>query len=497
MNDVPAYGGGISQLAIRNGTYGIKAGSLWRAGVWFYSIEKIVIDNCTVWDIWLENNSMSVVRDVLVNASTLVGGGNSGMMFIGASSGSTAIYNNNNSHFENLTFSGTSTTSARNIVFSCRSTATSNNDTFFSNVQVNTGTYIKSATGTTSGTTAVSVPDSTLFPVDLPVCVSTSGNGMNKWVTHFVISSSANVITLGQYAGGTPITFGTGTLPLQTFGYPHIEGLVSFNGSDRTGAHIQPFNFVGMDLEGPATTCVAIDNGTGFIQQGTYNGTGQGTQLASTYCMRNSAVEIHCANPVFLDYDGGSANGSTFFGAIYDAPGFLPIVNYNQPSGFIKNQSTGSVGGSALPRILFGGTTQTLTGVAGLFGIYPGGATFIYPGNSLGRKVGAISTATYTMDGSQAGAATYTGATNGTWTLPTLAGTAGGQANQYLGCEYSICNGSQTGGVILTLALSNGTFNRQVAKTSYTLAVGTSITVVGQTDGTNYWWQVIGNNGAV
>ncbi|MEI7503633.1 MAG: hypothetical protein WCJ61_10155 [Paludibacter sp.] len=499
INDIPVEGGGISNLAIQNVTYGIKAGSLWRPGIWFYSIEKIITTACSQWSLWLENNSMSVVRDALIINSNSVGGD----MFIGASSGTAAVYNNNNSHFENITISGTSSSIAsRHFVASIRTPGTSNNDTFVENLQVNTGGYSATATGTPAGSSSanISVPNSSVFPVDIPITVTSSSNGLSAYRTYFVKTSASNVITISDTLGGTAKTFSaTTTLALATYGYPHIEFGCSFQGSSSSGCMIQPFTFIGLDLEGGATTSIAIcDNngGGGYIQVGTNNGQSQGSNLASHFAFRNAGVQLIAHEPSIFDFDFNAASQCWVIGYAFDTSTTVTFPGDATPCGLVRNFGTTSAGGASYNRLSLATGSYANNALGGIFGVNGGGHPWIYSANALGQKVSYTTATGFVLYGNYAGAITYTGTTSTTWALPTLGGTQGGSPNNYVGCRFEICNGA-TNASVLTLNVQTGQpFNRQSAKTSYTLAAGTSISVIGQTDGTTYWWQVTGNNGA-
>jgi hypothetical protein len=483
--DRTVEGGGITKMAFRNFSYAIKSGALYRAGVRTYAVDDIYLDTCTEWFLWFENSSYSRFLNIYTGTVGFVNG-----LFFGCSSG--AVYNNTNNHYEHITLDTLEgTLKSRYLVMGCRAPNTAVNDTCMYNIQVNSGTNNISFTGTPAGGASadVSVPNGSLLAIDLPVIVKTTVNGLQSYITYFIKTIVGNTITLALKPGGTAITFASTTaLPLFSYGFPHIEFATSFEGSDLTACQIQPFTLSGMDFEGGATTSILVVDGNGTMQQGTHNGQGQGVDIATNYCLRNSSVVITNSNPCLYDFDGSSAGSSILNAHAFDNGSNTPFPN-STPLGLIRSFGRGAIMLNLANRGL--GANARLNG---LLGVNPSGGNFIYPYGSIGQSVQASTSASLNMSGTHLGAIAFTGTANATWTLPTLAGVIG--SNSYFGGVFEIANASTTAGVVLTLNSAAGQgFNRQ-SKTSYSLALGQSISVRAMTDGTNFWWQVTGNNGA-
>ena len=485
--DITVHGGSITGIGLKNFTFAVKTGALFRPGVWQYKISDCFIQSCSQWAMWCENSSLSNFSNIYVQGLGFVNG-----MFFGCSSGT--AYNNTNNHYENITFDTTAGgIRSRYLVMGCRAPNTAVNDTVMQNIHVNSGSNLLTVTGTPAGgaSTNISVPDSSVFALDMPVFVNATVNGLNAFVTYFVTFASGNIIRLANNPGGTPITFAAVTaLPLRCFGFPHIEFATSFQGSDLTGCQIQPFTISGLDLEARATTSIVVVNGTGYIQHGTSNGQAQDVSLASNYCFRNSAVVLINASPSIYDFDGNAAAQSMLYGYAFDNGSNTPFPNAT-PQGFVR-----SFGRSTMLLNLATRGLGANARINGLAGVNPSGGNFIYPYGSIGQSVQVSTSTSLGMFGTHLGAIAFTGTANATWTLPTLSGSIG--SNSYFGGVFEIANASTTGGVVLTLnsAVGQG-FNRQ-AKTSYSLALGTSISVRAMSDGgTDFWWLVTGNNGAV
>lgn len=484
--DRTVFGGGITKMGFSNFTYGIKSGALYRGGVELYTVDDVIFDNCNQWCVWFENSSYSRFKNFYVRNDGYVNG-----LFFGCSSG--AVYNNTNNHYENITMDTISSTiKSRQIFMGTRAANTAVNDTVMYNVQVNTAVNELAVNGTPVGGASVdiSVPDSSLLAIDMPVVVKTTVNGLNAYVTYFVTYATGNIIRLANNPGGTNITFAATTvLPLFCYGFPHIDFSTSFEGSSLTGCQIQPFTLHGLDLEGGATTSVLVVSGTGNIQQGTSNGQSQGTAIATQYCFRSSQVQLTNVATALYDFDAVSATGSLVIGAIHDNTTNSPFPN-STPQGLIRSFGRGALLLNLCTRGL-GANAR----IEGLQGVNPSGGNFIYPHGSIGQDVQVSTSTSLSMFGAHLGCIAFTGTANATWTLPTLAGALA--VNSYFGGVFEIANASTTGGVVLTLNSAAGQgFNRQ-AKTSYSLALGTSITVRAMIDGSNFWWHVVGNNGAV
>jgi hypothetical protein len=80
------------------------------------------------------------------------------------------------------------------------------------------------------GNAAVHVADSTLFPVGTPIQFEADANGFKRGAIYFVLSSSANSLTVARIAGGSPIS-ASGGLPVGA--YPTPQPLIFTAGTPR------------------------------------------------------------------------------------------------------------------------------------------------------------------------------------------------------------------------------------------------------------------------
>jgi hypothetical protein len=71
----------------------------------------------------------------------------------------------------------------------------------------------------TNASPNIGVPNAALFPAGQPVQFDTTANGFTAAVTYFVLTSAANVITVGATAGGSAIS-ATGSTAVNVFQSP-------------------------------------------------------------------------------------------------------------------------------------------------------------------------------------------------------------------------------------------------------------------------------------
>lgn len=471
----------IRDLALKGGRNGIKVGALYQGGAYQSSIRRIRIESCTEWGMHVENWQYSHMSEIDIAPSA-------GQKGVGRIVGSVpaTIFNHGNLFISDL-FSEGGDRYTRGWCFHARGATTSSfNDIFVADLQRNcSGSKLTVAATMANGNPEITVPDSSLFPVDLPVTVSASVNGFTRWATYFVIVSGANKVQLANQMGGVAVVpNGATAVNLITWGWAGLE-IVGYGVTGSNGSDIQPSTFSGLDIEGKGTNMVVLQNANVHVGIGTAFNT-QDTDLATTVCARSVfGGTINSSGTVSTDFDSGSAGALWATGlrrrTDQTNPGYMP-------QGLVRTE-TGRMGLN-LGTIPNGGVDIALEA------LNISGRAFMYPHNPIGQRVATFTALTGGLAGQEAGAYAFVGTANSVRTLPTLSGAAGA-TNTYNGVVYELANCSTTPGVTLTINTAAGQpFNRQTGKTSMVLAIGQSISVRAQTvNGAEWFWQVVGNNG--
>lgn len=340
------------------------------------------------------------------------------------------------------------------------------NDLMVNGVQVNhnyTALTTQTSGALTNGSANIPVTDSSKFPVDMPVYVSTAGNpnGFTTNATYFVISSAANVIQLSTTLGGAPKTStGVATMAVNTYGYPALE-VWSINAVTSTTGVIN--STIGcIDVEGNSTAKILAQNINSINFKINFCDLARGAE----FCARSvggAGVEYY-GSGVGCDIDSTSA--ITWIGRI------ASIIGTTSPVGTYR------VG--ANPLVSFGGDVRypALTNMSSALGNW----------NKTYQPVGMAQTdrtGSRTFAGYDYGPNTYSGAGGHTWTLPTVSDVS--TTNTTIGLWWSFHNASASPLTISTDGTQ--TFNNQVGKTSFVLPAGASVKCTGAktTGGTLYW----------
>jgi len=467
----------VRNLAIKGGTYGIKAGALYKGGCYFGVLSGLHVEDCSEWAIWLENWQYSTIEHIYTRAAST----SKGHQWYGASSNT--VFNHGNLQMQEL-FAESGGTRTRGIVFMARGTGTAFNDVHVRKLQRNaTGAKLSVAATMANGSADITVPDASQFPVDIPVTVTASVNGFTKWASYFVIYSSGTTIRVSDSMGGTAKSAtGSTAVNIDTYGYPGLEVV----GYGIQGANvIQPGSWTALDLEGVGTTMCVVQNANPNMDFSTmfYE---QGTNLASNIVARFvSQGGFRSTAQVVPDFDSSSAAGFLSYGYIKNVA--AERIGSSAPQGMVKT-TTGKSG-------LHLGNQNNNVDVA-LEAVNASGQSWLHPAHSMGQRVQVSTSTSQTLNGASLGAIAFTGTSNAVWTLPTLSGTSSGATNTYIGATLEIANCSTSAGVTLTINVAAGQpFNRQAAKTSVVLALGQSFTIRAQYDGAAWFWQVVGNNG--
>ena len=469
----------MRNMALKRGRYGIKVGALYRSGLFNSSLRDLQIAECSAWGLWLEN--MGNVRLQSIDDAPTAGSAGS-MMF--AASGAT-IWNHGNMSLIDIHSDG-GDYKTRGIVFMARgSVGTNLNDiNVFRMMRSASGQLngIRAAATMSNGSSSITVPDASAFPLDMPVTFTTSANGFTQWQTYFVVSSSGTTIQIADSMGGSPINANnSNAVQICCFGQSAVE-IIGYG----TNNFVQPSKFTGLDLEGYANSMLHIQRSSVDVELGMMF-TGRGTAVASTLVCRSGFGRISGNGNSSVDLDGATVNNTMFAGMNVDvSQGRLQ----NNPLGLVK-YSDGKLGVNLWPAINQGSDMS-------LRGIGVPGMAHVYPEHPISQRIWQSNSTTIGMFGPHMGSGSFVGTANAAWTLPTLSGAAGGATNTWLGATFEVANASTTAGVTLTLNTAAGQpFNRQAGKTSAVMQPGQSISVRAQTNGGSEWfWQVVGNNGA-
>lgn len=340
------------------------------------------------------------------------------------------------------------------------------NDLMVNGVQNNhnyTALTTQTSGALTNGSANIPVTDSSKFPVDMPVFISTAGNpnGFTTNATYFVVSSAANVIQLSANLGGTAKTStGTATMAVNTYGYPALE-VWSINAPTSTTGLVNSI-FTGIDVEGNTSAKIVAQNINSINFKINFCDFVSGAE----FCARDVSgcgVEYYGSG---VGLDISSSSQVTWTGRINS------IIGTTSPVGTYR---LGTV-----PLTSFGGDVRypALTNMSSALGNW----------NKTYQPIGMAATdrtASKTFTGYDYGPSTYSGAGGHTFTLPTVTDVSA--TNTTIGLWYSFHNSSAAS---LTVG-TNGTqtFGNQAGKTSFVLPAGASVKCTGAktTGGTLYW----------
>lgn len=487
---------GFSDLAVINCQYGAKIGALANPGMWHTRISNVYAYNCSQWGWWFENFQECVFDRV---EDRHCGNGQAYLC-------SMANYNMGNSSAYHLFHEGNLTNYGRGIVIGSRNSSgigagnatlsgsCTMNDFNVYDIQGNvSGSRLSVAATMTTSSANITIPDASKFPIGMPVMFDSSVNGFRKWLPYFVktCNTSTNVITVSDQMGRGNVLTSNGNTVVNIIGagFPSVE-----HAAYDSASTLQECTIDGADIE-----CVSITN---FLLQGanarvgiTTIGGVRGTIAALISSIGGTFTQLTCTQPLSIYVDQVSAPTTHLMGChLYDDTGVHPFPGYFSPVGhfysrarsssvFSVNHKLGELNGSLAPVGSFGQVT-------------PGNMCQLMPLVAIGQRTNYAPFTNLNLDDDRAGSIGYTGATNTTWTLPTLHDTPG-TPNSNVGTIYEVSNDSTVGGVVLTLVSSSGQyFGRSGTKASYTIPVNGSITIRGAYDGTIWYWRIIAINSA-
>lgn len=492
----------LENLFFENFSYAVRGGSLYNTGFFESSFKNLVAKNCSVWSFYQENCSNNRYENIRTrgNAAAATGG-----QFYGASQNGGGFVHGNSTH--TYLFNENTQSYQRGIVIRTYASGvgvTSMNQMDFSHVQSNQQATLTTETATLhNSSTAVTVTNVSRFRVDMPVAFTIAngpggGYDYSPYQAYFVLSISGNDITLARTQRGTAITW-TGadlaTRDLLVAGFPEIE-VVGYSGTNDPAAPggasgvFQSVSITGLDVEGTSGTPILFQNCPFELQVDTLPpASGRGTTLFNHLCVRGGSGRWQAMAACYTDIDSGAMP------TVFTAGGVVPGWSNAAPIGVWKD--------SALDKKVIN-LDNSLNGVSHSLISQrdaTGGKAFLYPEQPIGQRQDYLSTATLTLNTGNAGVTCYTGAGGNTWTLPLLTAGRGGtgtNTNGYsAGAIYTIVN---TGAGTLTLNTNSASQPYGFPGSGLThaaLTQGDSITVVACYDGTNMFWAVISNEGAV
>jgi hypothetical protein len=469
---------GIYDLGVQGFRNGCKIGSNYNPGAAYSTFSNICAIGCSGWGWWFEN-CIHNRYDKVYSLANLTGG-----QRYRSSSTSSILAPANNQIGEIVSSIPAGSITARGIVISCAN-GTGGGIASAQIVQSNRfngGTTTQAAT-MSSSSTSIGVTDLSKFLPFMPVAFSASANGFVKNQIYFVQtvsgSSGAGNITVANTPYGSAIAATSNSaVNILSQGFPCLEVIAE----DSNGASNPNLTYIGfLDLEAGGTAKLVANN---FSVPFYWNANGVSSASSTEdICFRscNTVGTVNSGNSLNIDADSGSVNNIYNIGGL--GANSLPAGGYQgifgNGTGRSLNLGYNSFQGSGAPTF-----ANKSPG---------GGADYTYPGLALGQLTFPFGNTTVPATlsaGLGAGCFPYQGTTSGTWTLPTITAALNG-------CPFEIANASTTSAVVLTLAAGSGqNFNGQSSKTSYTMALGASISVRAvYTGGTNFW-QVTGNNGA-
>ena len=483
------YSAHIRDLSIFRARRGITLGAKWKAGVYKGSVKRVrVVDNSD-WGVYFENSQYSDFESISVGPQAGLGSG-AGRW---CSSIPTTLFNYGNHKIIGL-FSEDGDYRTRGWCFHAYGGLGSSNGVAFNDINVFkaqrncNGTKITVAATMVNGSADITVPDASVFPVDMPVTVSASVNGLSVNAVYFVIYSQGTTVRLSYMMGGESahVSNGSTAVNLVTWGYQAMEWVGYGDTNNSNGRnYIQPSTAIALDLEGTGTNMLYLQRTAINAQIGTaFSGTVGGTSQATTVAARESTGTWASVALVTHDFDGSScqqliANNVNRYTSGGSMPGERPLGTFrdDSPNQYGINLSSNPNDGHWLS----------------LKGVNNSGSGFVYPLQPMGQRTLIRNEASLSLNGQMAGSLGYTGTVNATRTLPTLSGNTEA-VNTFVGCTFEIGNYSTTAGVTLTVnTAANQPFNRQPGKTSVVLAIGQSISLrAHNNNGADWFWQIVG-----
>lgn len=449
---------GIENVSLDTFSYGVKAGATNVPGLQFSTLKNIFIRNCTSWGMELHNFMHCDIRRIF-------GLNNTNFLHFLASMAAATLSPGNTRMDTLFGLPPNNNLNARGIVFEASVSGAQLNEIFAERVQFNAfnRTQVTQTATFTNASANIAVTDSSKFPVGMPVSFSSTAAGFKASQIYVVLTSAANVITLGNSRSTTAVSATAGTTAtIGTFGMPCLEVIGA------SGAMVMNSIFQGLDLEGTASCHLYAEN-TSAVQFEVAQVPNAGAY--AHICLRNAQFSYvrSLFSSASTDFDGNSS------GSIFE--GMRGTIIQRTGIG-IWTDGVRSVNALAL----FGGLVGN---TADLHARAPNGL-FLYPESPMGQRVTALNTS-QALTAGQAGVLVFSGSSATTYTLPTIVDNTSTPISSYVGIAFEIVN---AGTATLTVN-TDGTqlFNSVAAKTSYALTAGQSLRIVAakNTGGTLLW----------
>ncbi len=443
----------------------VHIGDVMNTGSYYGKFERLFSNHHTGWGFYFENCGWFNRWDTLSVNDSLLGG--IGGMHFGSSQVS---FNNGNAVLTNL-FVGNVQPGLRGIEF----LATEGgflNDINVLGIQCDAGGYSLSQVGTATGTADITVTDGAAFLLDLPVTINVLDNTYQflQRQMYFVVSQIGNVIQLSDTMRG-PTKIVTGSWTFVSFGFPSL--VIAGVGT----SIIQPSTFLGIDVEGNASTQILVQKAQVNLGVGTSNGATQDSTNYSVVCARGSAGICSTTSEATFDIDSTSAYQMDFSGN----------VAQNAAAPWVQHQGIGIFNTPSNHRGL-----ALLPYPPNKFTLEDTGENFIKANMAIGQATQVIGSPTMTLNYAYYGILIAAPSVNQVLTLPPL-------STALMGLPITVVYATTVAGTTVTLNTAAGdNFGNDVTKTSYVLsAQQKSIQVVAVDDGTLKCWAVLANNGAV
>ena len=491
-------GAGISNLAINGFLNGIKIGAKNTAGSLFSLFENLFVTNCTQWGVWCENFLHTNFRRIYsyYNGSASTSQVSYGHIMFANSGGNVATLNSQFKDILGVTLGASQNGNlTRGVVFMARNASVMGGARVDS-LQCNrfNSSITAQAVTFTNASANIGVTDGTKFAVGMPICFSASAgfttppfsNGINNFnigQIYFVLSVSGNTITVGNSNYGAAIIANnnnlTGTF-IVTSGFPCVE----FTATDASSS-IESLIAHDVDAEAGGTTKILLQNvASGILKTNSTASDSPSTLYSQQYFTLRGSVftELEITqNLMLIDSSAGDTNNNG-----WGLLGQKSTILGQQPAGVWTDNVNGNQGGVNIAQNIPLGNYSSFQNVYNAGNIStdatkPGTPLLDYTNANVSTASLALSNYFYV------GCLTYSGATSTTWTLPTITSTAEG-------LPYKICNGG-TAAAVLTLSGNSQAFNLNSTRTSITLAVGASISVVARYNSGTPYWQVTGIGG--
>lgn len=200
-----------------------------------------------------------------------------------------------------------------------------------------------SETATCAASTSVTVADSSLYQVGMPVVFTTTRNQIIANDTCFVLSLvDSTHITVGASPNGSALTGAVGTSVLKTWGMPNFEAYGDRVTGAATLSKVTNCVFDGLDLEGDSSAQFFAERMEGCTVKVVQWGNGTATVHKMLVARNSQPNNYVCTGTTLADFDAGSSQ-SWFDGNLnYTAYSFPQATNY-LPFGLLRNTTTGDV----------------------------------------------------------------------------------------------------------------------------------------------------------